>query len=385
MQTVAQRRIAPTRSHGGPRALAALRIAAGLAALIYVGENMGFVLPPEGLWFPPPGTAWLDFLPATLLLFGAAMVVLAVSAAAVVVGWRPRWTASIAAVAFFYAGWVTTLTSKVDHSHHVLWVLVIVAVSPAANVWAIRREDRPGSYSWPIMAVMVLIGLIYFGAGLQKLTTAGLAWGWSDNLANTMLNMAWEKNQPVHQWLLDWPLIGRVMGTGALLFELTFLPLMLHPKTRRSWPLGLVFHWGTWWILGIPFLTLQVLYLAFLPWDRQPVERETSDVQRRVIAGLVAVVAVFSVAGAYLWGADRAWPVAAYPGFAGFSGHYVTDIEVYADGKMTYITDHPVADQVGRQRILWLAERGAVLNKPVLLEWLDADRVETVRIDTSRT
>lgn len=56
---------------------------------------------------------------------------LVVAGVLVTVGWRPRWTASIAAAAYFYVGWVSTLTGKVDHTHHVLWFLIIVAVSPS--------------------------------------------------------------------------------------------------------------------------------------------------------------------------------------------------------------------------------------------------------------
>lgn len=365
---------------GGPRTLAAVRIAAGLGALLFAYTNRAFELPPEQLRFPPGGTAWLSFLPANQPLFEAAIGVVAVAGVAVVLGWRPSWSCSVTALAVFYAGWVTTLTGKVNHSHHIMWVLVILAVSPSANTWAVRQETRRGSYHWPLMATISVIGLIYFGAGLQKLLSVGLAWGWSDNLANTMTKLAWEKGRGVHQWLIDWPLASRVLGTAALIFELTFLPLLLHPRTRRwVWPLGLVFHGGTRVILGISFLTLELLYVVFLPFDRTPDIKEPTDVQRRVIASLVAAIAVFS-----LLGLERVWPIAAYPGFRGIQSARIVDVEITAEGSRYFVTESPQALAVGRERILPLVSLSLDNGRQAeLVEWLKADSLHLVVIDTS--
>lgn len=369
-------------AQGGPRTLAALRIATGIGALLFVRGSRGFELPPESLWFPPPGTAWLSFLPATQTLYDIAIVVVAGSAAAVVVGWRPQWSASVCVAGIFYVGWVTTLTGKVNHSHHLMWVLLILAVSPSANALSVRRESRQGSFQWPVVAVMGLIGLIYLGAGIQKLTSAGLAWGWSDNLMNTMLNMAWEKNQGVHQWLLDWPLVGRFLGIGALLFEIAFLPLVLFPATRRwVWPLGLAFHWGIRIVLGISFLTLELMYVVFLPLDRPSERTESAEptmLQRWVIASLIAAVTVFSVIGL-----ERAWPVAAYPGFRGVQQPMIVDVELVSDGSRSFVTRSPQAEEVGRERILPLVWSAMAHNREAeLADWLGADSLTRVVIDT---
>jgi hypothetical protein len=107
--------------------------------------------------------------------------------------------------------------------------------------------------------------------------------GREHNLAKTMVAMAYEKNFPVRQWMLAWPVVTRLMGLGGLLFELGFLPALLHPRTRWVWPVGL------------------------------------TGAQRRVIACLVAAVAVVSIVGV-----TDAWPIAAYPGFENLRAAEVT-------------------------------------------------------------
>ncbi len=362
----------------GPRTLALLRIVTGAVAVLIANSLRHFEVPPELLRVPPRGTAWLDFLPVSDGLYDSALVVFGLASLLVALGWRPSWTSTIAALAFFYLGWVTTLTGKVDHTHHLLWVLVVLAVSPCANKWAIRLEHRRGSYQWPAMAVIVLIGLIYFGAGLQKVLTSGLEWGWSDNLTNTVLNQAWEKSRSAPIWLIDHPLVGRTLGTAALFFELLFLPLLLYPRTRKwVWPAGLLFHWGTWLILGISFVSLQVMYVVFLPLDGTGDSAPPTDTQRRVLAALVAIVMVFSLSGVEL-----AWPVAAYPGFEGISDHYATDYEVIVDGEVAFLTD--VTPGIPPWHVVPLITLNVqACRASDVLEWLGIDEMYKVTVDTS--
>jgi uncharacterized membrane protein YphA (DoxX/SURF4 family) len=107
----------------GPKTVAVVRIAAGVSGLLTLRGLSRFKIPPESLWYPPRGTAWLSFLPVSQTLYDVAVVMGLLAAVGVVAGWRPRWTASIAAAAILYAGWATTLTGKVDHFHHSMWVL----------------------------------------------------------------------------------------------------------------------------------------------------------------------------------------------------------------------------------------------------------------------
>lgn len=345
----------------------------------YLSGLREFVLPPEGLRFPPAGTAWLDFLPVADWIFHLVLIVGMAAAVAVLVGWHARWAAWIVLAAVFYGGWVTTLTGKVDHTHHLIWIMLILAVSPCANVWAVRREQRQGSYRWPVFAVLTLIGLIYFGAGLQKVASAGFEWGWSDNLSNWMLRMAWEKNLSVHEWMLDWPIISRMLGILGLAFELLFLPLILIPTTRKwVWPAGLLFHWGTWVLLGISFLTLQLLYVVFLPWDLDLDPSPPTMIQRRLIAALIAAVAVFSLSGV-----ETAWPVAAYPGFDGIADHRMRDFEVVTSDGSAFVTKMDQSRQVSPQRILPLTSAGLRHNPAGLAAWLGAEVVYEVTIDVS--
>lgn len=355
-----------------------LRIAGGLATLLYVLELIGFALPPESLRFPPEGTSWIR-LPVSQAMFNGTLVIASIAGALVILGWRPAWTATAALLAIFYSGWVTTLTAKVDHHHHVLWVLLIIAVSPTANTWSIRREDRDGSYDWPMVAVVVLLGLIYFGAGLQKLGSGGFGWAWSDNLTNIMLNLAWGQGKPTQGWMVEYPTISKVLASGGLAFELTFLPMILFRRVRLwVWPLGLIFHFATWLVLGIGFLTLMILYVAFIPVDQAT---PPSAFQGLVIALLVAFVAAFSIAGE-----DEAWPVAAYPGFEGYRG--VIDREwrglsAEIDGEEIWVVDTPQAHSIRPQRMRKLVTAAMDAGKVgALAGWLDADVLVETRVDS---
>lgn len=60
------------------------------------------MLPPDTPQFPPTYNGGLLLLSASQQLFQVGLVVLAISAVGVVVGWRPAVSASVAAAASFY-------------------------------------------------------------------------------------------------------------------------------------------------------------------------------------------------------------------------------------------------------------------------------------------
>ena len=358
----------------GPVSLAVLRIAAGVAAALEVRALAGFQIPPPELWVPPPGTAWLSFMPANQALLAMALWIAGASAVAVAVGYRPRLFSIACASGLFYAGWLTTLTGKVDHSHHLMWMLVILAVSPCANAWALRRETASGSFAAPVFGTMVILGLIYFGAGLQKLLSTGYEWAWSDNMSNMMLQFAW-KNDVTPIRLLQTPIASRLLGTAALAFELFFLPLVVWPKSRRYvWPIGLLFHWATWIVLGISFITLQFMYVAFVPWDKAPA-RDTTKSQRYTLVVLVSLIGVFALSGV-----DEAWPIAAYPGFEGIRSVEITDYEIVTDSDRYLATDAPV--EMATETLLTLF-RATMAHGDAerLAEWLEAEQIWLLTID----
>lgn len=363
---------------GGPHTLAALRVATGLGVLWYAARTVGFRLPPEALRFPPPGTDWIP-LPASQLVFDVALVILVVSAVTLTLGWRSLVSASLASVAMLHVGWATTLTGKVDHQHHLLWVLVLLAASPCANTWAVRPEHRRGSHRLPVTAAMLLIGLTYFGAGLQKITDVGVSWAWSDNVRHLATEHAWRHGREPLQLLAQSPVASRLAGSAALLFELGFLPMLFFPRIRRrAWPVGLAFHWGTWLTLSIPFVSLQLMYVIFLPWDRDATQRAlagASDVpsgnaataaQRSLAAGLVGSVTIMALSGMSL-----AWPVAAYPGFATIADGRLTTYSVQTETGRVPLEEVEVVKAVMARRAITMIRAAREAGRLAELEeWL---------------
>lgn len=346
----------------GSRRLAVLRIVAGLVAVYQAVQWWGYPVPPEGLRFPP---RYFDFtfLPVNTALFTVAVAVLFVGGICVAAGWHHRVWGWIAAAGFFYAGFVTTLTGKVNHNHHILWFLILITVAPAASVWAVRREPVRGSVNWAVTGFCVVLGLIYFSAGLGKLRGGGFGWG--ADLADIITSANTEKGLPAAPDWMRGPVVGPLMGTGALAFELLFLPFLVWPRTRRwVWPAGVVFHWSTWWLMGISFATLWPFYAVLLPWQEGS-ETAPSKLQERTTIVLVTFVAVFALVGV-----GGGWPFAAYPAF----GQPFEPRLVLVDGEPLWT--HPISAAQGRAAAVFHAVNALRAGRTAdYADWIGVDRV----------
>lgn len=319
----------------GPRTAAAARIAVAAAAIFVLplawSPSLG-TLPAE-MWRPPRGTEWLGgWVHVSRGLARMSAVALTVGALGLLVGFKHRWFGLLAASSLLYVGWIHQLSGKTDHYHHVLWFLVIVSIFPTADAWSAeslsaRRRGLPAplrarhTYALPIATMIVAIGLIYFFAGVSKLRLAGLEWVFSDNLRNIMYRTWWEKGMdPIP--LVDGALVSRLGAGLTVLFELTFLPLVAFVRTRRYVRyVGLMFHLGTWLVLGISFLSLMIMYVVFFDWPEQVQRvphisaRPRSELHSR-FGWAVVVALLFAIAAFGAIGVERSWPIAAYPTFA---------------------------------------------------------------------
>ena len=148
-------------------------------------------MPPE-LLFPPPGLGWAAaYLPLGEASVRAASVLFIACCFAGVVGLFTRASLVLGLVSGVYVLGVPQLYGKINHYHHLLWFMAILAVSPCADVLscdalfaARRRADRgetapPGAslaYSLPLRFVWLLIGAIYFSSGVWKVWTGGYRW-----------------------------------------------------------------------------------------------------------------------------------------------------------------------------------------------------------------
>lgn len=206
--------------------------------------------------------------------------------------------ASVAALAGSRtAGWVTVAVGvpvlaipqwdgSVSHYHHILWFAVVLLVG----------RDGP----W-LRCLWALFGFIYLVPGVAKFANI-------DHLIDGGMGATFDRVRVQHEWT-NWIPSGSwfpaASAVAVTLVELA-LPVLIFTRWRR-WAVaaGFGFHLSAWWVLGIPFFSLLLLYpiLWFEPTD------EGTD-PRPVIVVTVIVAMSLIVGG-------NGWPFATYPKFAG--------------------------------------------------------------------
>ncbi len=106
---------------------------------------------------------------------------------------------------------------------------------------------------------------------------------------------------------------------GTIAFEMTFWLLVLFRRTRLIAAVtGIIFHNMTGLFMGITFWNLQIMYVAFIPWER--IASGTQPPSRPVRYWLVLTVGTALLITNLSLGAlciEAAWPCACYPTFAG--------------------------------------------------------------------
>jgi hypothetical protein len=289
---------------------------------------------PAELRVPPPG--WEPILRAFPLdetSVTAAQIAGAVFAFLALVG---LWTRPAAALATLFGTWVLVtpyLFGKVDHHlHHIVWFGILLAASPSGDAlsvdaWLARRRGRPPpgparAYALPIRMMWLLIGCAYFFAGLYKLL-AGPDWVLSEHF-RFLLYESWSHKRFLPALRIDlFPLLYRSAAAATILFELSFVFLILSRRTRRLAALaGLFFHAMTAYYLHIYFVALMLCYVVFVDWyalaHRLGFARRPTGPRAAPPAATAASVAgslLLAVQVAFGALAIDSWPFAVYPRF----------------------------------------------------------------------
>jgi len=283
---------------------------------------------PRDLLFPPPLSDWLTALVEPRAVRVAQVVTILASLAAAL-GLGYRLTAPLAVIGGVYVLGVSQLWGKVNHYHHIVWFAAILAVSPSTDALARGRGTIPEpspAYGRPLAFVGLLIGLAYFFPGVAK-ARVGLEWIWSDNLKYLMYQKWFQL--PGFQPLIaldQYPLALRLLATGVVLFELSFIWLILHRRTRPFAVLGgLAFHAGTALMMGINFWTIWASYVVFVPWGRLVSHAGVASPERPgpVVVGWLCVTGATLAAIFHI----NSWPFAYYPTFARVAGPTVTLVQ----------------------------------------------------------
>ena len=235
---------------------------------------------PEVFLAPPTGMDWLlERVPPTPELVSVIYPLFFAACILAASGLLTRVSAVTALVLGIYVLGIPNFYGKVDHYQHIIWFIALLAVSPCADalsVDALVRRWRTGylarpeprlSYALPLRFIWLLIGLCYFFPGLWKIGHTGFAWIFSDNFQN-ILYRQWTDGNYIPGLRLDQiPFLTQASAAVAVVFELSFVFLILFPKLRPFAALsGFAFHNVTGYLMRIRFLPLQIAYVAFINW-----------------------------------------------------------------------------------------------------------------------
>jgi predicted DCC family thiol-disulfide oxidoreductase YuxK len=163
-----------------------------------------------------------------------------------------------------------------------LWIL---AVSPAGKGWslddlALRTatatrslkftpravSDYLSTYArWPIRLIQWLLALVYFSAGLEKLTLGKLDWYNGYTLAYYLLQDGVRYNLGPSLFLAGHPKFLALISVGAAVLELTFGAAVLVPRVAWAYVLGgALLHLSIYGLQRAPFFQFIALYIVFL-------------------------------------------------------------------------------------------------------------------------
>jgi hypothetical protein len=349
----------------------------GVLSQIHPSETIWFGKVPHALQIAPVGVGWLlPHLPISESWMTLAVTLLIVVCAMGILGLFARTAAVLALVGAFYVLGVPEFYGTVEHYHHLLWFLAILAVSPSGDALSIdailkssKQKDKGTAampqpsvvYSLPLRFACLLIGLIYFFPGFWKIRISGFDWAFTDNLRYVMYARwmdldAWTPffRIDLHPWLY------RSIALGTLVFELSFILVIFFPRLRAVAALaGLGFHFGSGMFMRIPFFDLWICYVALFDVSSWlvPLSRRLfpggliagylshdlveGDNSRNIAApkvgarrfAPVAILGILLLLANFYWGARgiiRGWPFACYPRFAWNPGSESESMEISA-------------------------------------------------------
>lgn len=358
-----------------PLPLALLRMAVCLIILLSPEPDLAMQIAraPSELWLPPPSMAW--FLPIFRALaphLELAHRLLEASALLALLGLWTRFCLGVLACTFVLLFGGAQLSGAVLHDMHLLWMVLLLWVTPSAQVLSLDawRNGTPLSSAPPSSAAALgtffarlLLGLIYFFPGLHKLLEGGADWASSANLQHQLWLKWFQAGGEV-----PWPRIDRFPhllaagGVAVLIFELGFVFCALSRRARGiAAGAGLTFHALTQHFMYIRFPSLWACYVCL--WDGP----RTTDARTGDQPGTPAAPRAGSALGVLLVGSGlvlpvcvqgalgqtQAWPFACYPSFAEPAPDAIFDLAVevhWPDGTERLLRIGPLPPSSGRQR-----------------------------------
>jgi predicted DCC family thiol-disulfide oxidoreductase YuxK len=251
-----------------------------------------YVMPvlPATVWVP---ISFYRYLPFHVVSDSGLAYWLAVVNVAVIImgilGVFTRYSLAVATLLSVYVFGLIENQGKVDHFHHLVWFMAILAAGPSGRflsvdsvIRSIRSADRGvvdpdgsnGSSLAALRYVWLLIGLAYLLPGLAKLESS-LTRGWASagNLQQILWRKWFESSLYIPGFEMPWRIDGLPMslltlgGLSVIAFECGFILLVLFRPLRPFLAVsGLAFHLGNGLFLGIFFGHLMVAYVCLIDW-----------------------------------------------------------------------------------------------------------------------
>ena len=204
-------------------------------------------------------------------------------------------------------------TRYLNHWYLITLIAFLMIFVPAHRSFSVDARRNPSIRSdvapaWSLWLLHFQIGIPYFLGGVAK------------------INGDWLRGEPLRSWLesrTDFPIIGSlfteepvvlVLNYGSLLFDLSVVFLLLHPRTRvYAFLAAIVFHFANDRLFSIgifPWLLIAATAIFFDPaWPRRLIAdlRRRSDPPTIRLLGIAVGVLVGFLIGAFLPTEFSAW------------------------------------------------------------------------------
>ena len=279
-----------------PERLAMLRILTGTFALTYLLVRLPVFLQlgDRRTGFDGVGLATLLDGPVSGGVVDVTVVVTALAGVAFVLGWRFRTLGPVFAIGMLALGSYRGSWGQLLHFENLMVMyLLIVALSPAADTWALdaRRRTQPNDasteesmrYGWPIALASLVLVVTYVIAGIAKLRYGGFDWVFGDTLRNHVAYAAARLDllggapspfaRPVVR--LDW--VWPFAAAATIVIELAAPLALLGGRIRTAWVIATwLMHVGilAFMLIGFP---MPLFLVAFAPlyrierlWTQRP-------------------------------------------------------------------------------------------------------------------
>jgi hypothetical protein len=229
---------------------------------------------PDDFYSPAPGPMRLFGSFPSLVFFQTIHTIAVLAVAAMLIGYRTKFTSVIAGLAILILQGLIYSVGKVNHEILIAMVPVVMAFSNWGLRYsvdaALKRNERIKAESWPLLLMAVIIGFMMFTAGFPKILG-----GWLDPTTQAtyghLLNQFIEKERDAFLAgaAVHWssPLFWELLDWGTVLFEAGFIIAVY----RLSWfrvflCIAVLFHFSTMMLLNIAFLPNFLAYALFLNW-----------------------------------------------------------------------------------------------------------------------